>query len=138
MRMMIRIISKRNRVEGGNSKKPKRSLQDLGIEVNNKNLTESQKRKLRKFLEDNTDAFALGLEDLPGTTEGYCHIETGDTPPIRQRASRPSPQAREEISNQTQDMLKNGIIIPSESPWASPCVLVKKKDGTVRFCVDFR
>src|SRR6267154_647706 len=121
-----------------NNRKPKRSLQDLGIEVNNKNLTDSQKRKLREFLEDNTDAFALGLEDLPGTTEGYCHIETGDTPPIRQRAYRPSPQAREEISNQTQDMLKNGIIIPSESPWASPCVLVKKKDGTMRFCVDFR
>ena len=80
----------------------------------------------------------MGLGDLPGTTEGYCHIETGNTPSIRQRAYRPSPQAREEISNQTEDMLKHGIIVPSESPWASPCVLVKKKDGSMRFCVDFR
>ena len=116
----------------------KRTLKDLGIQITNNNLTETQRKELIKFLECNTDSFALGLGDLPGTKEGYCHIETGDTPPIRQRAYRPSPQAREEISNQTEDMLKHGIIVPSESPWASPCVLVKKKDGSMRFCVDFR
>ena len=118
--------------------KQKRSLKDLGIQIDNQNLTEEQRKHLVTFLECNTDSFALGLGDLPGTQEGYCHIETGNTPPIRQRAYRPSPQAREEISNQTEDMLRHGIIVPSESPWASPCVLVKKKDGSMRFCVDFR
>ena len=35
-------------------------------------------------------------------------------------------------------MLDSGVIIPSNSEWASPSVLIRKKDGTVRWCIDFR
>src|SRR3989442_14793256 len=106
--------NEKSEVVGQNASK--RSLKNLGIDINNSNLTEEQRKELVTFLECNTDSFALELGDLPETTEGYCHIKTGSTPPIRQRAYRPSPQAREEISNQTADMLKRGIIVPSESP----------------------
>ena len=45
---------------------------------------------------------------------------------------------RQEVSRQLQEMEKTGVIQPSNSPWASPIVLVRKKDGSHRFCVDYR
>jgi hypothetical protein len=45
---------------------------------------------------------------------------------------------REYIQQQVQEMLKNEVIQPSKGPWASRIVLVKKKDGKLRFCVDYR
>ena len=45
---------------------------------------------------------------------------------------------REESNKQIEDMLDNGIISPSTSPWASPIVLVRKKSGELRFCIDYR
>ena len=58
---------------------------------------------------------------------------------LRQRAFRHSPDARQEISRQTKQMLKDGIIEESFSLWASPVLLVSKKsDQSPRFVVDLR
>ena len=56
--------------------------------------------------------------------------------PVQQRPYRVAPKEREAIKKQVQEMLKDDVIQPSNSPWASPVVLVKKKDNTLRFCVD--
>ena len=42
------------------------------------------------------------------------------------------------IDNEVQQMLQRGVVQPSFSPWSSPVVMVKKKDGSWRFCVDYR
>jgi hypothetical protein len=58
--------------------------------------------------------------------------------PINVKPYRYSPQQKDEIEKQIKDMLQQGIIQTSQSPFASPVLLVKKKDGSWRFCVDYR
>ncbi|XP_073359923.1 uncharacterized protein [Aegilops tauschii subsp. strangulata] len=65
------------------------------------------------------------------------HLVPGAVP-VNYRPYRYSPQQKDEIERQVAKMLKAGLITPSISPFASPVLLVKKKDGTWRFCVDYR
>jgi len=58
--------------------------------------------------------------------------------PVNTRAYRFAPAQKTEIERQLTEMLKNGTIRPSTSPYASPVLLVRKKDGSWRFCVDYR
>ena len=66
------------------------------------------------------------------------HIDTGNASPVRQQPYRVSPTVRNRIDSHVNKMLNQGTIQPSVSPWAAPVVLVKKKDGSERFCVDYR
>ena len=58
--------------------------------------------------------------------------------PIRQAVRRLPPPQREAVQELLTDVLDKDVIQPSGSPWASPIVLVRKKDGSFRFCVDYR
>jgi hypothetical protein len=58
--------------------------------------------------------------------------------PVNCRPYRYSPYQNDEIERHVSAMMKYGIVVPSLSPFASPVLLVKKKDGCWRFCVDYR
>lgn len=90
-------------------------------------------------VQDIMKSFAEVLTDLPGKTDLIEHkIKLLDKKPIRQRMY-PVPYAmRETIIDEVNTMLKLDVIEKSQSPYSSPIVIVKKKDGTNRFCVDYR
>ena len=93
----------------------------------------------RKAILDTLMKFSDVFKGDLGHTSVLTHsIDTGTASPIRQHPRRLPYAFREEVHSQVTDMLHQGVIQPSSSPWASPIVLVKKKDGKYRFCVDYR
>jgi hypothetical protein len=81
-------------------------------------------------------------EDLPGLpperdVEYVIELKPG-TAPISRRLYRMTPNELAELKIQLQDLLEKGFIQPSSSPWGCPAIFVKKKDQTLRMCVDYR
>ena len=112
-------------------------LVDL-LERSSTYLDNDQKQRLSKLLYDYQHVFAKSSEDL-GRTEKVVHkINTGSAKPIKQPPRRQPLGKRDIEKEEIQKMLKKGVIEPSSSSWASPVVLVTKKDGSTRFCVDYR
>ena len=94
--------------------------------------------QLYALLFEFADVFADGPDDFGRTGKIKHEIVTGDSAPIRQHVRRVPPHRREEIHTLLDEMLQKKVVQPSDSPWASPVVLVKKKDGSSRFCIDYR
>ena len=84
------------------------------------------------------DIFALESMEL-GKTDLVKHVIRVDNPvPFKERYRRIPPHQFEEVRKHLAEMEEIGAIRRSNSPWASPIVLVRKKDGSLRFCIDLR
>ena len=100
-------------------------------------LSPLQHQQLNDLFKEFSDVFSQGEDNLGCTPLLEHAIETHGSP-LRQPYRRQNPAVRREEMAQVQQMLASDVIRPSNSPWASPVVMVKKKDGSLRFCVDFR
>jgi hypothetical protein len=85
------------------------------------------------------DVFPDGLPGIPPDrdVEFVIELQPG-TAPISKRPYRMPPKELAELKNQLQELLDKGYIHPSSSPWGSPALFVKKKNGSLRMCVDYR
>ena len=99
-------------------------------------ITPDQKEKFFALMTHYSDILADHPDKLGRTGVLQYYINTGNATPIRQQARRVPLPHRETVYNLLQDVLSKNIISPSQSLWASPIMLVAKKDGSTRFCVD--
>ena len=101
-------------------------------------LTEEQTASLCGVICQYEDLFAKPDGPLGRTSLVKHTIYTGDCRPVKRPPRRFPEKQRQIVEEEVEKMLDQGIIRESDSPWASQVVLVKKKDGSVRFCVDYR
>ena len=99
-----------------------------------------QAEKARGLLKEYHDIFFLEKQDM-GHTKAAEHkivLKDPDTPPFKEWFCRIPPPQLDEVREHLKLMLDAGVIRPSNSPWCNAVVLVRKKDGSLRFCIDFR
>ncbi|GBL98739.1 Transposon Ty3-I Gag-Pol polyprotein [Araneus ventricosus] len=101
-------------------------------------LDDLQRKELLSLLVEFTDVFDLENKPVKVSSKVKHRINTADSQPVKQKPYRVSFEERRVIQEEVDKMLKLDIIEHSKSPWSSPVVLVKKKNGTWRFCVDYR
>ena len=103
-------------------------------------MTDSQVHNLSQLILLYDDVFSLHAQEQEcGEVDGITHVvNTDNHPPINQLPQRVPFAQCKEMSKLVNEMLHNNVIEDSSSPWSSPVVLVKKKNGQLRFCVDYR
>lgn len=109
-----------------------------GITLANFPGSEHQRWEALQLLDRNKEVFATSKKDLGCTSTTYHHIYTDDDMPVTERYRRIPPNEYQEVQQHLQELLEKGVIRPSESNYASPIVLVRKKSGALRMCVDYR
>ena len=96
--------------------------------------------KAKRLLMEYHHIFSLEPQEIGCTdaTEHVIELLPGKDEPFKERFRRIAPHLVEEVRQHIQEMLDGGTIRPSQSPWCNAVVLARKKDGTLRFCIDFR
>ena len=135
----IQVSEKESKPETKRHKKCRlpSELNDLVDEIE-ENISVKDRKKIERLLQDNLEVF--GTKEKPfGRTDLVKHdIVVENSSPIKQPMRRIPFHLRPEADNEVNKMLQSGVIEPSSSPWAAPVVLVRKKDGTIRYCIDYR
>ena len=108
-------------------------LQDLPGE-----LTQDQKHVAKDLVENYSDVFSTSEFDVGKTNLMVHEIDTGNKPPFKQQLRRHPKAHLDIIDKHVEEMVKRGVVLPCISPYSSNVCLVRKKDNSIRFCVDLR
>ncbi|CAF4150636.1 unnamed protein product, partial [Adineta steineri] len=115
---------------------PQQNIETSELNLAKTDLNHIQKQKLLDLFQ----TFADVLSEKTGKTSKVRHeIKLlPSSQPCNLPPYRIAPARRQVVEENLREMLQDNVIVPSKSPWASPVVLAPKKDGTLRFCVDYR
>ena len=116
----------------------KQLFEQIKLEEGTSHWTEEQHSRVRTVIEKYSFLFAMNSLDLGQMDLVKHHIQLDNYTPIKDRYHRIPPHQYEEVRKHLKEMLDIRAIRRSNSPWASPVVLVCKKDGSLRFCIDLR
>lgn len=117
---------------------PNTSLSPESFDFGNSPLPEEAKQRLIEKLLGRQDVFSAHEWDVGCSKSTVHEIRLSDATPFRERSRRLAPKDLEDVRKHLLELQKCGIITESKSPYASPIVVVRKKSGSVRMCVDYR
>ena len=120
----------------GNMSSPSSPLSQINF--NTEDLTPEQTERGKHLIEEYEDIFSKNDNDIGYSTDVKHRIDLYDERPFKLRHRRIPPSMYNEVKSHLQQLLTSGIIRRSHSPWSSNVVLVRKKDGSLRMCVDYR
>ncbi len=123
-------------VSAQSSSEPKEA--ELTFDFGDSPLSEEWKSRVTQCLRTYSDVFSCHDLDFGHATRVKHKIKLRDEVPFKQRSRPIHPSDYEAVKKHLQMLLEAGVIRESESPYSSPIVVVKKKNGDVRLCVDYR
>ena len=97
-----------------------------------------QSHAIQELLQQYADVFQTPKQLPPSRVYDHTIPLLPTAVPVNSKPYRYSPQHKDEIERHVKEMLQAGIVVPSSSPFASPVLLIQKKDGSWHFCVDYR
>ena len=101
-------------------------------------LTKDQKAYVKQMLFEERDCFISGEQDIGCAKDLQMNITLSDPTPVQQNYIAVPRPLYPELKHYIEDLLNRGFIKNSRSPYSSSCVIVRKKDGSMRLCIDYR
>lgn len=123
---------------GAENEKMELNQSKIRIDFGYSPLSPEWKERITSLLNSMPDVFALNDLDYGHTDKVKHRIKLSDETPFKHRARPIHPQDVDAVRKHLQELLEAGVIRESESPFSSPIVVVRKKNNSVRLCIDFR
>ena len=125
-------------VSSAQERSPEREEWEPEVDLSCSGLTAEQEEKVRELLREECDAFSRNDQDVGCAPDLQMKIELTDKQPVHSSYNACPRPLYQEVKDYLQDLIGKGWIRKSKSPYSSPIVCVRKKDGTLRLCVDYR